>query len=247
MSFLEKYPGVREGMIARSLDGEKLGKVVSMGDDHFTIEKGIFFPKNFTFRYDDIQEFRDGELILSRSQGDFTEWRDESYPGWSQVDELNTGRLNALPKEEFRDRYSDFGRSSEETRVSVMEEDLEARKTMKQAGEIKIRKIVHTELKHFTIPVMKEEVRVERVPASGARAEAGVGSSLATGEAAFKEKTVTVPIMEEDVTITKTPRVKEEVRVTKERHEEQRDVSGEVRKEEIEIEGEDALRGKKAG
>jgi uncharacterized protein (TIGR02271 family) len=113
--------------------------------------------------------------------------------------------------------------------MPVLEEELNAQKMVRQAGEVRLRKIVHTELKHFTVPVMKEEVVVERVPPSEA------ATDKVASESAFKEKTIVVPVAEEEVTVTKQPVVKEEVRVHKKRTTENREISDEVRKEEVQI------------
>ena len=56
---------------------------------------------------------------------------------------------------------------------------------------------------------MREEVHVERVPASASAKDTDLGPD------AFKERTVTVPVREEEVEVTKRPRVREEVRVSK--------------------------------
>lgn len=232
--FVSRYPGVVHGTAVRSQDGERLGKVAALDEDSFVVEKGIFFPKDFLFRYDDIEGFRDGELIVGKGRADLSDWRDESYQGWSDVDDINSRRLNASPREEFRQKYPDW--DTEEVRVPVREEELQAHKTVRQSGEVRLRKIVHTELKQFTVPVMREEVEIERVPAS----EATPLDPAAEGDA-FKEETITVPVMEEEVTITKRPVIKEEVRVHKKRSEEERTVSDQVRKEEVQVD-EDAPR-----
>src|SRR4051812_17512235 len=62
--FLSKFIQVTDVMPVYSQDGEKLGKVVSMDEDGFTIEKGFFFPKNFTARYDDVVDVHDGKIVL---------------------------------------------------------------------------------------------------------------------------------------------------------------------------------------
>jgi uncharacterized protein (TIGR02271 family) len=239
IGFLSRFPGIREGLPVYSRDGESLGKVVGLSDDFIEIEKGLFFPKNFTVRYDDINDIRDDSVYLSLAANELSEWRSDAYVGWEQADRINTGSLAAEPRTEFRDRYSDW--SSEEVKVPVVEEQLEAKKTSESAGSLRLRKIVHTELKHFTVPVMREEVRVERVPV--ADREAG---SAPTADS-FSEKTIDIPVMEEKVTVTKRPVVKEEVRVTKERVTVDRDVSGEIRKEEVRVEGEEELKRRKAG
>jgi len=230
--FARNYANVKEGTGVRCRDGEKLGKISAMNNDYFVVHKGIFFGEDFAFRYDDIVDSNDGEVTVNAYKTDLVEWRDQDYPGWSHVADINEGRLNPSPREEFRDRYPDWDKGTvktDEIRVPVVEEKLEAQKTSRQAGEVRLRKIVHTELKHFTVPVMKEKVNVERVPV------AGTSEGTPAGSDTFQEKTVAVPIMEEEVTVTKRPVVKEEVRVQKNRTEEQRDISDKVRKEEVQI------------
>src|SRR6476620_4688240 len=144
-SLMSSYPGITEGMAVYCRDGEKLGKIVSLSEDHFIVEKGLFFPRDFTLRFRDIQDMREGSVYLNMNKSDLEEWKDESYAGWSQVDDINAGRLAPQPKSEFSDRYSAL--SSEETRVPLIEEKLEAQKTLRQTGEVTVRKVVHTELR----------------------------------------------------------------------------------------------------
>ena len=59
---------IAEGMIVRSADGEKLGKVVACEAKTFQVEKGFFFPKEFTVKYEEITDMRAGEIILGRGQ-----------------------------------------------------------------------------------------------------------------------------------------------------------------------------------
>jgi uncharacterized protein (TIGR02271 family) len=238
-SYQNRFPNLNEGMTVYSNDGEKLGKITNLFDDYFVVEKGLFFPRDFTLRYEDIQDIRDDSVYLSISQSTFLSWRDESYSGWQQAEDINTGRLTAEPLDEYRDRYKD--RFTEETRVPVVEEELRADKTSKHIGEVRVRKIVHSELQHFTVPVTREEVRVERVPVSDREA------TLSPEESRFQEKTISIPVTEEEVTISKRPVVKEEVRVSKEKITREEPVEGTIRKEEVRIEGEDQLRRKKVG
>lgn len=56
------------GMIVRSSDGERLGKIVALGSRTLQIEKGVVFPKEFTTTYDEIHELRGGEVILARGR-----------------------------------------------------------------------------------------------------------------------------------------------------------------------------------
>jgi uncharacterized protein (TIGR02271 family) len=93
---------------------------------------------------------------------------------------------------------------------------------------------VQTERKQISVPVTREEVHVERVPA-GAR-------EVRPGEATFQEGEISVPVREEEVEIRKRPVVREEVRVSKTARQEQRVASGEVRKETADIEEEGSVR-----
>ena len=240
---LKKYPNFGEGMTVESSDGEDIGKVVLADDDSFTIKKGIFFPKNFTLRYSDISRIRDDIVHVKLSREDLAAWKEAGYGGWEQVDMINQGKLNAVPSPEHAEGLGkDQGaekieKTVEGATVPVIEEKLEAQKTLRETGAVKLHKVVHTELRHFTIPVMKEEVRVERVPVGKER-------ELRPGEAAFQESTISVPVREEEVEITKRPVVKEEVQVIKEQRHEQREVAGEVKKEEVEIQKEGAAKKK---
>ena len=55
---------IKEGMTVRSLDGHKLGTVYAVGDTEFHIEKGLFFPKDYSCRFSEISDIRDGDIIL---------------------------------------------------------------------------------------------------------------------------------------------------------------------------------------
>jgi uncharacterized protein (TIGR02271 family) len=96
-----------------------------------------------------------------------------------------------------------------------------------------VHKDVRTEQKEVSVPVTREEVHVERVPAEGTQPP---------GEAAFRDQTVSVPVHEEEVEIRKRPVVKEEVRVGRTRREEERRADVDVRREEARIEGTDEVR-----
>lgn len=206
--FLDTHPEIHTHMDAYSLDGEKLGAVERLDDDSITIEKGWFFPRDFTIRYDDVVDVREDHLIVNQGRTDLEEWRAPDYRGWEEYDRTGT--------------------AEEETRIPLREEELEAEKTRRE-GEVRLHKVVHTEMKHLSVPVQKEEVVIERVPADEASAhESGAG--------AFREDETRIPIMEEEVEISKRPVVKEEIRARKQTQTEQRDVSGEVRKEDIRVE-----------
>jgi len=112
--------------------------------------------------------------------------------------------------------------------VEVHEEQLKVQKTPVQAGEVRVRKEVHTEQQNIQVPVEREEVVIERRPASG-RASA---SDIHAGEE------VRIPVREEQVNVQKENVVKEEVSVGKRKVQGTQQVSGQVRKEDVKVEQE---------
>lgn len=194
---------VREGMVVWSFDDEKLGKVLQCDEQSFLVEKGFFFPKDYALTYDEISEIRDDgiHVRLSKSALESGERYREGATG-------GTASLSA-PEEEIR--------------MPLAEEQLQVEKTRRPAGEVRVNKEVVTESRQVTVPVQREQVTVEHVPVSE-RPAAG-------SEAAFRGETISVPVEEEEVEITKRPVVREEVRVQKTPYEEQRTASESVRRE----------------
>lgn len=111
--------------------------------------------------------------------------------------------------------------------VQAHEEELHVHKTPVQAGEVSIRKEVHTEQKTIQVPVKKEEIVIERHAVAGRPASAS--DMTAGGE-------IRVPVREEQVHVEKQPVVREEVTVGKRQVEDTETVSGTVRKEQIKVE-----------
>jgi len=55
---------LRPGMVVRSDEGEELGKIHSFGIASFVVGKGLFFHDDSLLGYEDVQEIRNGEVIL---------------------------------------------------------------------------------------------------------------------------------------------------------------------------------------
>ena len=113
--------------------------------------------------------------------------------------------------------------------IQLKEERLRAEKHPVATGEVSIHKDVRTETKSVEVPVQREEVIVERTPAHGRAARGAVAGDICEGEE------IRVPVYEEQVEVTKEPVVAEEVRVGKRVVQDTEHVSGEVRKEELEV------------
>jgi uncharacterized protein (TIGR02271 family) len=200
------------GMKVMSSDGSSLGKIIRVEPEYFLVEKGFFFPKDYSIPISMVREIRDDACWLSVSREEL-EREDETLRA--------SGTRTPEPRE--------TGATAEaEQRLSLAEEELEARKRVRDAGEVVVKKEVVTEHRQIDVPVTKEEVHVERAPASAATASPPEGK-------AFEEETIRVPVREEEVEVTKRPRVREEVRVSKTARQEERRVEGEVRREEARV------------
>jgi len=110
--------------------------------------------------------------------------------------------------------------------VRAHEEKLRVQKTPVETGEVKVRKETHTEHKTLDVPVTREEVVIERRPASGKEVSA---SDLRA------DQEVRIPVREEEVNVEKQVIAGEEVSVGKKRVRDTKRVDETLRKEEIKV------------
>lgn len=111
-----------------------------------------------------------------------------------------------------------------ERRIQLRGEMLRTYKERVQRGEVTLRKEVITENQSVNVPVTREELVIERTPGSG-RASGEIGT----------EEEVRVPLSEERVRVEKQPVVNEEVRVGKRQVQSNKEVSDQVRHEELRV------------
>ena len=111
------------------------------------------------------------------------------------------------------------------------EEQLRVGKAKGEAGRARLRKYVTTENVTQTVPVSREEVRVEREPITDANRGA------AESGPAISDEEHEVVLHAEQVNVDKEAVPVERVRLDKETVTEQQTVSDEVRKEQIEVDG----------
>jgi uncharacterized protein (TIGR02271 family) len=117
------------------------------------------------------------------------------------------------------------------------EEELRVGTTQRERGRVRLRKYVTTEQQTVTVPLQREEVRVEREPIT----DANLGD--ATSGPAISEEEHEVTLHEEEAVVEKRVVPRERVRLDKDTVTDERQVSEEVRKEQIEVEGDqDRLR-----
>jgi uncharacterized protein (TIGR02271 family) len=160
----------------------------------------------------DGQLSQDEEAELYRHYGlDYSEHRADS----------------GLPAGE-RDRDGDGVHDDAMTRS---EEELRVGTQTRERGRARLRKHVTTETQTVTVPVQREEVRVEREPITDADIDD------ATRGPDISEEDHEVTLREEEVVVDKRAVPKERVRLDTETVTDERQISEEVRKEQIEVDG----------
>ncbi|MDQ0243328.1 uncharacterized protein (TIGR02271 family) [Bacillus fengqiuensis] len=148
--------------------------------------------------------------------------------------EVNKGKMVLLIDTDIADNSSVYEQMSEtpyeteeQKAVRLREEQLNITKERVQIGELQLRKEVIEEQRTIHVPLIREEVYVERRPVTDGKYD---GSPI-TGE-----ETIRVPITEERIKVTKRPVVVEEVVVGKRKVQETKQVQDTIRKEEARIE-----------
>ncbi|MDQ5815515.1 MAG: PRC and DUF2382 domain-containing protein [Actinomycetota bacterium] len=126
----------------------------------------------------------------------------------------------------------DASGSDSDDAMTRSEEELRVGTTQQERGRARLKKYVVTENVQQTVPVQKEEVRVEREPIT----EANVDE--ATDGPAISDEEHEVVLREEQPVVEKQVVPKERVKLSKDTVTEDAQVSEEIRREQIEPEGE---------
>lgn len=117
--------------------------------------------------------------------------------------------------------------SADARRLVLRGEELQIDKRQVQAGEVNVRKTVETEHVRETVPVMHEEVTIERHPVS---ADTRHDTSATIGE-----DEISVPVMREEVVTSKRTVPKEEVVVRTRAVADEQVVEEDLRRERIDV------------
>ncbi|HEX6508425.1 MAG TPA: PRC and DUF2382 domain-containing protein [Chloroflexota bacterium] len=125
---------------------------------------------------------------------------------------------------------SDATGTDDDQNLTLHEEQLNVGKREVEAGNVRLRKVVHTEHQKVPVELRREDIEIERVPASGD----------ATGDTAFQEQEIDVPLTREEAVVGREARPTEQVRVNKNVQTETQNVGGDVRHEDVETEGTDS-------
>jgi uncharacterized protein (TIGR02271 family) len=132
-----------------------------------------------------------------------------------------------LPKGSGQSRQSDGGRDDAMTRS---EEELRAGTVRRPSELVRLKKHVVTEQQQVTVPVQREEVRIEREPITDANRDQAMDGPDIT------ESEHEVTLSQEEVVVDKKVVPKERVRLDKDVSTREETVDESVRKEQIDIE-----------
>jgi uncharacterized protein (TIGR02271 family) len=155
-----------------------------------------------------------------------------------ELSQEEEARLYAHYGLDYSESRSDTGPSTDDA-MTRSEEELRVGTAKRERGRARLKKYVVTEEVTQTVPVQREEVRVEREPITDAnRGRATAGPDIS-------EEEHELVLHEEEVVTEKRAVPKERVRLDKETVTDEETVSEQVRKERIDAEGVEKKGGKK--
>lgn len=131
--------------------------------------------------------------------------------------------------DELATHGSSDSRVTDDQRLQLREEELQARKESVETGRVRVGKDVVEEQQTLQVPVTREEVTIERHQVERRPAKGSIDES---------SESVRVPVHEEQVQVDKRAVVTEEINIGKRQVQETERVSDTVRREEARIERE---------
>lgn len=207
---------------ARGKNDEDLGEVQEVGDTYVLVQKGLINKDKFYIPQNEVESY-DGEVLRFKlSEDDIrSKYLGDMPPPISSVDENIKYGENRAKQEE-----------SESTRVPLVEEKLNVSKKEVTYKEATLVKEPITETKTVEVPVMHEELIVERRPPT----EATTSQHELKPPVTTREE-IKIPLKKEEVEVKKEPYVKEEVVIKKKRVEESKTITEDVKSEKLADDG----------
>ena len=180
----------------------------------------------------------DGELSEAEEDRLYDYYRGPGTQGRAGTEGYTGGQWGGTDREVKSDTTvgHDTSGPSTDDAMTRSEERLNVGTERVETGRARLRKYVVTEEQNVTVPVSREEVRLEREPIT----DANVGDALSGPEISEEEHEVV--LTEERPVVQKETVPVERVRLDTETVTDQERVSGEVRKEEIELEDDNSSR-----
>ena len=218
-----EWLAVSTGLFGKKVTFVPIAEAVESGDD-VRVPYGKEQVKDAPNAEADRELSQDEEERLYRHYGlDYSESRSDS--GLPEGQGRAGGGRGAVGR--------DVSGPTTDDAMTRSEEELKVGTARRERGRARLRKYVVTEEVTRTVPVQREEVRIEREPIT----EANVDQATAGPDISEEEHEV---VLHEDEVVTEKRAVpKERVRLDKDTVTDEETVSEEVRKERIEAEGDD--------
>ena len=234
-----------EGRTLVDRDGDKIGKVDELYEDRQSgrpewalVSTGLLgTKKSFVPLRGASAAGEDVQVPIEKAQvkdapgidpdGELTEREEQRLFEHYGVDYTTAGTTTATDGE-TAGRGRDVSGPTTDDAMTRSEEELRVGTERRERGRARLRKYVVTEQEQRTVPVRREEVRVEREPIH----EGNVDQALDGPEISEEEHEV---VLHEERPVAETEVVpKERVRLSTEEHADEETVSADLRKERIE-------------
>jgi uncharacterized protein (TIGR02271 family) len=226
-----EWIAVKTGMFGSNVSFVPIGDASTDGDDiRVTHAKDLVKDAPNVDADGELSPEEERRLYQHYGRADYDEWTPDSED-----------RTEAAYGRDARDLDGDgdvdgtVGRDTSgpttDDAMTRSEEELNVGTQRRETGRARLRKYVETENVQQTVPVRREEVRVEREPITDANRDAALDGPEITEE----EHEVTLHT--EEPVVEKRTVPKERVRLDKDVHTDEETVSEDVRRERIEAEG----------
>ena len=194
---------------ARGNNDEDFGEVQDIQGNYVLVQKGIIDKEKFYIPKDQAESY-DGDVLRFRiSKEDLDQYQHEPPSTWDSDSAQETTTYE-------RD-------TTEEERIPLSEERLDVSKKS-QENQARVTKKPVTERKTVEVPLTREEVSIERRPASGqTEAQSPIQS----------EEEITIPLKREEAQVSKKPYVKEEAVIKKKAYTDTKEITEDVTSEEL--------------
>jgi uncharacterized protein (TIGR02271 family) len=225
-----EWVAVKTGLFGSNLSFVPIAEASSQGTD----EVRVPYEKDLVKDAPNVEA--DGELSPEEEQRLYQHYGRSDYGDWDRTTDRTEDTLGRDDRfDRDRDASGTVGRDTSgpttDDAMTRSEEELHVGTQRRETGKARLRKYVVTEEQTRTVPVQREEVRVEREPIT----DANVGDATTGPDISEEEHEVT--LHSEEPVVEKRAVPKERVRLERDTVTDEETVSGEVRKEQIEEEG----------
>lgn len=204
---------------ARGKNDEDLGEVQEIGDTYVLVQKGLINKERFYIPQDEVESYDGDVLRFKLSEDDIrSKYLGDVHHSVSSTSDSDSANYVGEDKAGLEE--------SESARFPLAEEKLNVSKREVTYKEVTLIKEPITETKTVEVPLIYEELIVERRPPT----EATTSQHQLKPPVNTREE-IKIPLKREEVEAKKEPYVKEEVVLKKKRVTEKKTINEEVRGE----------------